>query len=382
MRIPTAIGAALGAVLIATGAALADTASPAPSPTPTASPAVQLHGVLSESLAFTSGVNATGSFDSSDGHDRSTRSNVSNAFVILSKTSGTFQFGLQGGAYSIPVVGIAGNKTIQSGANTDLFGPLPLAYGAYVPNTHVNVSAGVLATLIGAESTFTYQNWNIQRGAVWNVENAVERGVRASFTSGKAIATIGADDGFYSGKYGAAEASLTYAPDANDSALIVWLDPNSRTPGNATASIANKELLNLVLTRTTGRLQLASYVLYARSPAAASLGYTRAESAFGAALLANLTWSGKFSIAVRFETLHNASASGDTSLNADLVGYGPGSGIDTWTLTPAWQLGHGVFARADYSHAHVVGALPGLAFGATGDDRDQHRVMLEVGMQL
>jgi hypothetical protein len=357
--------------------------SPAPSPTPSASPSppVVLHAILSESLALTSGVNATGSFDSLNGHDRTTRANVSNAFVLLSRTQGTFQYALQGGAYSIPVVGVAGNKTIQTGANTDLYGALPLAYIEYVPTGYFNVSAGVLATLTGAESTYTYLNWNIQRGAVWNVENAVSRGFRASFATGKLTTTLGANDGFYSGRYGAAEGSLTYAPDASDSLLFVALIPNSRTPGNPTASVANKELLNVVFTRTRRNLQIAPYILYARSPAAASLGYRGPESAFGAAFLANWTLSSRFTTAFRYETLHNSSTINDPSLNADLVGYGAGSGINTYTVTPGWSNGH-AFARMDLSTVRVTSPAPGVAFGDHGTQRDQFRTMFEVGVQM
>lgn len=365
-------------------AAIAATPAPTPSPTPTPapSPAVVFHGVLSGTIVDTSGVNATGALDSPNGHDQTVRSNVSNAFVMVQKDSGTFQFGLQGGAYSIPVVGVAGNKTIQTGANTDLFGPLPLAYAEYAPSGDFNVSAGILATLTGQESTFTYEDWNIQRGAVWNVENAVSRGFRAAFTSGKAVLTLGADDGFYSGKYGAEEGSLTYAPDSNDSWLFVFLDPNPRTPGNPTTSIANKELVNFVVSHTAGKLQLAPYVLYARSPEELNLGYLGPESAFGAAVLANETWSSRFSTALRLETLHDSSAPDDTSENADLIGYGPGCGINTVTVTPDWQFGHGAFARVDLSEAHVSGSSPGLAFGSNGDEHDQFRTMLEVGVQF
>ena len=359
------------------------TPGPSPSPTPSPSPSpVALHAVLSATEAFTSGVNATGSFDTPTGADLTERFNVSNAFAILAKTSGKLQYAVQGGVYSIPVIGVAGNKTIQSGANTDLYGPIPLADLQYVPTSNFNVSVGVLATLTGQESTFTYEDWNIERGAVWNVENAVSRGFRAAFTSGKATATLGANDGFYSGTYGAAEASLTFAPDANDSWLVVWLDPNPRTPGNPTAAIANKELLNFVASHTTGKLQLAPYVLYARSPAEASLHYAGDESAFGAAILGNYAFCSTFSTALRLETLHDSSTPGDASANADLIGYGPGSGINTWTITPAWQLGHGAFVRADYAHAHVTGSAPGLAFGDRGNGHDQSRVMVEVGYQI
>jgi hypothetical protein len=384
-RIIAAAAFAIVSVALARSTAQSDptpsaSASPSPTPSPVASPVI-LHAVLSESLALTSGVNATGSFDSGNGHDRATRSNVSNAFVLLSKTQGTFQFALQGGAYSIPVVGVGGNKTIQSNANTDLYGPLPLAYVEYVPTGNFNVGAGVLATLTGAESTYTYLDWNIQRGSVWNVENAVSRGFRASFSSGKLTTTLGANDGFYSGRFGAAEGSLTFAPDASDSILFVALVPNSRTPGNPTASVANKELLNLVFTHTRGNLQIAPYILYARSPAATSLGYNGPESAFGGAFLANWTVSSHFTTAFRYETLHNSSTINDTSANADLVGYGPGSGVNTYTITPGWSNGH-AFARMDLSSVRVTSPTAGLAFGDHGTQRNQFRTMFEIGAQM
>src|SRR5271166_3212492 len=384
MRIPTLMAAAVVATALP-ALALADqpsapstvapAASPAaaatpsakpaasPSPSPSPSPAVQLHGVFSATEVFTNGVNATGSFDTPTGVDVPARFNVSNAFGILTKNAGTLQYALQAGAYSIPVVGFAGNKTIATNANTGLYGPVPLAYLEYVPSGGFNISAGVLATLTGAESTFTYEDWNIQRGAVWNVENAVSRGVRATITTGKLSVTAGANDGFYSGSWVAAEGSATWAPDPNQSLLFVALVPNVRTPPNPTASVANKELLNLVYTRNFGSWQIAPYVLYAQSPAAPSLGYASAESAFGAAFLTDVTLGSKWSAAFRYETLHNGSALGATSLNADLVGYGPGSGVNTYTLTPEWKDGP-VFARADFSQVRVTAAAPGLAFGS------------------
>lgn len=375
--VATAVGISLSLAFRA--AADADTASPAPSPKPSA---VTIHAVFAATEAYTSGVNAIGSFDTPNGVDLTSRFDVSDAFAILTKTSGTLQYALQAGVYSIPTIGGAGNKTIQTGANTDLFGPVPLAYLEYAPSGSFDVSAGILATLTGAESTFTYQDWNIQRGAVWNVENAVSRGIRASWSRDKVTLTLGANDGYYSGNFGAAEAAVAYAPDPSESILAVWLDPNPRTPGNKTTSIANKQLLNLVYSRTQGKLQLAPYVLWARSPSSTALGYANSESAFGGAFLANLSWSESFSTALRWETLHDSSAQTDTSANADLIGYGPGSGITSWTLTPAWKLGGGAFLRIDLSEAHVSGAAPGLAFDAGGNGTNQSRVVLELGAQI
>ena len=44
---------------------------------------------------------------------------------------------------------------------------------------------GSLPTLMGAESTFTYQNFNIERGIVWNQENAINRGIQVNQTTGQ-----------------------------------------------------------------------------------------------------------------------------------------------------------------------------------------------------
>ena len=163
--------------------------------------------------------------------------------------------------------------------------------------------------------------------------------------------------------------------------MFVALIPNSRTPGNPTASVANKELLNVVFTRTRGNLQIAPYILYARSPAATSLGYAGHESAFGGAFLANWTLSSHFTTAFRYETLHDSSTVNDTSANADLVGYGSGSGINTYTITPGWSNGH-AFARMDLSSVRITSPAPGLAFGDHGTQRDQFRTMFEIGVQI
>jgi hypothetical protein len=83
---------------------------------------------------------------------------------------------------------------------------------------------------------------------------------------------------------------------------------------------------------------------------------------------------------LRYETLHNASTVNDTSKNADLIGYGPGSGVNTWTITPDWHSGT-TFARVDFSKVRVTSAAPGLAFGTGGTSPDQTRVVLELGVQ-
>lgn len=55
-------------------------------------------------------------------------------------------------------------------AAEELYGNLPVAYLKAPLGEHFAILAGSLPTLVGAESTFTFQNINIQRGQLWNQE--------------------------------------------------------------------------------------------------------------------------------------------------------------------------------------------------------------------
>ena len=57
-------------------------------------------------------------------------------------------------------------------AISDLYGPVPSAYVKLVPGKNTNILIGMLPTLVGAEYTFSFQNMNIERGLLWNQENA------------------------------------------------------------------------------------------------------------------------------------------------------------------------------------------------------------------
>ena len=63
---------------------------------------------------------------------------------------------------------------------------------------------------MGAESTFTYQNFNIERGIVWNQENAINRGIQVNQTMGKYLtASFSWNDGYYSNRYSWLSGSVT-----------------------------------------------------------------------------------------------------------------------------------------------------------------------------
>jgi hypothetical protein len=361
------------------------TATPVPQPSPTGTSLalgpLSIDGVVSGFSLFTNNVNATGSLDTPTGADLSNRTDISNALLIVNKSTGTLRYGFAAGAYNIPVVGFALNKTIQNGANTSLYGALPSVYVEYAPNSNFNLIAGKLATFTGQESTYTYENVNIQRGIIWNMETAVSRGLGANLSGPKFNAGLQVNDGYYSGNRLGVEGQISNTPNSALTMEFVWVIPNASAPANATASIANKQLYNPLLTYTTGRWTFWPYLLWVTSPASKALGYVSAEHAFGSVLGTTYALSPTWSLPLRIEYGHNGSTSADTGLNANLLGYGPGSSAWTYTLTPTYRRGV-FFARAEASEVTVSSAAPGIAFGTSGTLSDQFRVGAETGIQF
>lgn len=363
------------------------TTAPSPQPTampqPTATPAtaVTVGGALLATQTYTNHVNATGNFGNAGGGDQASRFNISTAFLNIARNTGFFRYGASAGPYSIPVVGVSGNKTLEANVNTNVYGPLPSAYVSLNPNEYTNVSVGKLATLIGQENTYTYLNPNIQRGLVWNMETAVSRGVRLTMTEGKYTGALELNDGFYSGHFLGIEGSVALAADADTSYQFVFVIPNSSAPSNPTSSIANKRLYNFMYTAARGRWTWAPYILLVQSPVSLALGYSNTESAYGLVLISTYRLNPAWSVTGRIEDIANESATNDQSHNADLVGYGPGSGAWSFTMTPTYR--HKQFLlRADLSEVTVRAATPGAAFGITGSQRNQFRFVLESGLQF
>ena len=51
---------------------------------------------------------------------------------------------------------------------------------------------------------------NIERGLLWNQENAINRGIQINQTMGKFAASLSWNDGYYSNRYSWLSGSLTY----------------------------------------------------------------------------------------------------------------------------------------------------------------------------
>src|SRR5665647_2369700 len=140
--------------------------------------------------------------------DDSTHAALSNGQVFIQKTDGWFQFYVQAGAYNLPALGTPFLATDKAVSN--LYGPVPVAFLKLQPGKNTSIMIGALPTLMGAESTFTFQNMNIERGLLWNQENAITRGIQVNQTMGKFTASLSWNDGFYSNRYNWLSGALTY----------------------------------------------------------------------------------------------------------------------------------------------------------------------------
>jgi len=309
--------------------------------------------------------------------DRSEHLDVANAQVMIQNTEGLAQFYAQAGIYSIPVVG---TPYVRAARNTsDLYGPLPIAYVKLAPDDRFSIRAGKLATLIGPEPTFTFQNMNIQRGLLWNQEPAVSRGVQADYAAGPLSLSVSLNDGFYSGHYDWLVGAATWTLDGGHSLSVLASGNTGTTRVNSIATpvaLNNGQIYNLVYTQAAGPWSTTSYLQAVRVPAHADLGFRSSAQSYGAAMLVSYRSTGTFSLAGRLEIVRST---GSVANGAPDLLYGPGSAAWSLTLTPTYQKG-GFLLRAEPSFTHAGRIAPGRGFGNGGNATGQARFLVETGI--
>jgi hypothetical protein len=306
--------------------------------------------------------------------DSTTQAALSNGQVFIQKTDGWLQFYLQAGAYNIQPLGVpflATDRTL-----TDLFGPLPVAFLKLQAGKNTSFMIGSLPTLIDEEYTFSFENVNIERGLLWNQENAVNRGIQVNQTMGKVTASLSWNDGFYSNRYTWLSGSLTYANGPHAMAIVGG--GNMGQTGfetYATPVQNNGSIYNVIYTYSKGAWIIQPYYQYTDVPANSKIGVVKGASTNGGAILLSRAFNHGFSLGGRFEYI---SSSGSTAQNAVNLMCGPGSSGTSLTVTPTFQYG-GFFVRGDIAWAHVSNFTPGYVFGTTGMDDNQVRAVAEIG---
>src|SRR5262249_1300769 len=201
-----------------------------------------------------------------------------------------------------------------------------------------SIQIGALPSLLGAESTFSFQNMNIQRGLLWNQENAVNRGIQVNQTIGKLTASLSWNDGFYSNRYSWLTGLLSYASGPHTLAFTAGGNVGHTAFQTVATPLQNTSTIYaLIYTYSTYNWIGQPYWEYPRLDGA---------STDGGALLVTRKWKHGLSLAGRAEYL---SSSG----RVDVL-FGPGSSAWSFTATPTFQYQR-FFARADFSVVHSKG---------------------------
>jgi hypothetical protein len=322
--------------------------------------------------------------------DSIVHADISNAQVFVQKTTGWFQFYLQGGAYNIPTLGASFSQTGPTISN--LYGAIPEAY-LKLAKGNFNIEVGALPTLVGAEYTFSFENLNIERGLLWNQETAVSRGVQLNETYKKLTLAFSVNDGYYSNRYTTLSGSLAYAINSSNTLTFIGQGNAGSNVKNtaATPFLQNNSMIyNLIYTYSHGNWFISPYYQYNAVKANPTIGILAASHTNGGAILANYNFKHGFSFAVRPEYIRSSSGN-LLDPNTNLLGlgfsgigsFGPGSGAFSFTATPTWAK-DGFFVRADISVVHMTNLPSGGtgAFGPGGTDLNQPRGLIEAGFMF
>ena len=306
--------------------------------------------------------------------DNSTQAALNSGQIFLQKTDGWFQFYLQAGAYNLPALGtsfLATDKTI-----TNLYGPLPVGFLKLQAGKNTSILIGQLPTLIGAEYTFTFENMNIERGLLWNQENAVTRGIQLNQTMGKFTASLSWNDGFYSNRYTWLSGSLAYANGPHAIAFVAGGNYGQTAFQNYATPVQNNgSIYNVIYTFTKGPWIIQPYVQFTSVPTNTRIGIAKGASTDGGAILLSHAFKHGFSLAGRWEYI---TSTGSAAQNAVNLMYGPGSAGTSVTVTPTFQYG-GLFFRGDISYVHAMDYTKGAVFGPAGLNQNQTRAVAEIG---
>ena len=306
--------------------------------------------------------------------DNATQPALSNGQVWIQKTDGWWQFYLQAGAYTIPALAtpfLSTNKTL-----TDFYGPLPTAFLKLVLGKNTSILIGELPTLIGAEYTFDFENMNIERGLLWNQENAISRGIQLNQTMGKFTASLSLNDGFYSNRYTWLTGSLTYANGPHTLSFVGGGNYGQTAYQTAATPVQdNGNIYNVIYTYTKGPWIIQPYFQYTDVPTNLKIGITKGADTTGGAILLSHAFKHGFSLAGRGEYISSSGSAAQKSAN---LMFGPGSAGASVTLTPTFQYG-GFFLRGDLSWVNASSITPGDAFGSTGMNSNQFRAVGEIG---
>jgi hypothetical protein len=308
--------------------------------------------------------------------DDDAQATLSNGQIFIQKADGKLQYYIQAGAYTMPTLG-APFANAQNTVN-NFYGPVPVAYLKLQAGATTQFVIGSLPTLMGAESTFTYQNFNIERGIIWGQENAINRGIQINQTVGKHLSgAISWNDGYYSNRYSWLSGSVTYSNGPHSLVYDGMGNLGKTIFQTAATPVQNNGRMHAVIySYTKGPWIISPYFQYGNVPVIKQAGVLKSTSATGGAINVSYAFKNGFSLPVRWEYLTSSGSATDGSAN--LLGFGSGSAGTTFTATPTYQKG-GMFLRSDLGWVSAINSTKGDVFGTKGTDTNQFRAVLEFG---
>ncbi len=308
--------------------------------------------------------------------DDKAQATLSNGQIFIQKPDGKFQYYIQAGVYTMPTLSVP-FMNVQTTVSK-FYGPVPVAFVKLLAGKTTSFEIGSLPTLMGAESTFTYQNFNIERGILWNQENAISRGIQVNQSLGKYVtASVSWNDGYYSNRYSWVSGSVAVAKGPH-SLVYDGMGNLGQTAYQTLATpVQNNGYMHVVIyTYTKGSWIVQPYFQYGKLPTNLKVGVAKGTSATGGALNVSYAFKSGFSIPMRVEYLTSSGSTTDGSVN--MLGFGAGSAGTTFTVTPTYQKG-GLFVRSDLAYVHASNSTSGDVFGSTGTNQSQFRAVLEFG---
>jgi len=309
--------------------------------------------------------------------DNAADATLTNGQVFIQKADGNYQWYVQAGAYQLPTLSVpflTAQDTVK-----DYYGAVPVAFLKVLAGKTTSFEIGELPTLMGAESTFTYQNFNIERGIIWNQENAINRGIQVNQAIGKYLtASFSWNDGYYSNRYSFLSGSATFTKGPHTLVYDGMGNLASTAFETYATPIQNNGAMHAVIyTYTKGPWIISPYFQYGTYGKSYKAGIAKSTSATGGAVNVSYAFKSGFSLPVRFEYLASSGSKNDES-SVNLLGFGAGSSGTTITLTPTYQKG-GMFMRSDLAYVHASSFTPGDVFGNYGTVANQFRAVLEFG---
>jgi Putative beta-barrel porin-2, OmpL-like. bbp2 len=307
------------------------------------------------------------------------RADFSNAQGIIQQPNGIIQYYLQVGGYGIPALGTP-YVPLDNAVNA-LYGVVPEGYLKIAPTSNFSIMGGNLPTLIGAEYTFTFENINIERGLLWNQENAINRGLQLNYSQGPFSGSLSWNNGFYSHSYTWLTGSLSWAPNAANTLSLVGGGNLGFAASNnfATPLLQNNgQIYNVIYEYNSAPWIIEPYFQWTIVPHNSEIGVFKSTSTLGGALLASYAFTNNIFLAARAEIIGTTGSTTDGAAN---LLYGPGSQAWSLTITPTYQYKQ-LFARVEGSYVQAMNYARGDTFGFSGDHPTQLRGVLELGVIL